>query len=79
MNLFDVRKTLDSIHLSKRLKKYVVVKPFQGLVKTGLLKVNQSMRFQSHAWGNWQTGRVPVGVYIQYILYIYWEGGELSC
>lgn len=33
-----------------------------GLVKTGLLKVNQSMRFQSHAWGNWQTGRVPLGV-----------------
>ena len=24
------------------------------------------MRFQSHAWGNWQTGRIPVG-----------EGGSL--
>ena len=32
------------------------------MVKCRLLKVNQSMRFQSHAWGNWQTGRVPLGV-----------------
>ena len=48
----------------KIFQKYVVVKPFyvKPFAKTGLLKVNQSMRFQSHAWGNWQTGRVPLGV-----------------